>query len=282
VRNRTRRSGCWRGRRPRTRVGARKVDLLPLPGRGVGAGVAASRGGHVVPVAAVRDLPVPRRGRRQQPRPRPSAASGRPSPPLSPRCRPPSPAPRSRRARRPSPPDSSALLSAAADAPRLRHLHTVSLFSSSAASLSKLAADARLLATPATTASASSGGWRWRSASAIWARCPRPCSSSPARRRPSTTDGTSTASAATVSLTSAPLLPASHPSPRRRPPSSPPTRATARPSCSPRVAMETVSPPRPRRSGAPPATSVPPTGVVRRKVTTTQRPTNPGVQSHQR
>jgi len=47
-----------------------------------------------------------------------------------------------------------ALLSAAADAPRLGHLHTVSLLSSTAASLSQLAADARLLATPAPPASA--------------------------------------------------------------------------------------------------------------------------------
>jgi hypothetical protein len=47
------------------------VDLLPLPGLGgrrrgrggAGAGAAAARGGRVVPVAAVRDLPVPRRGR---------------------------------------------------------------------------------------------------------------------------------------------------------------------------------------------------------------------------
>jgi len=42
-----------------------------------------------------------------------------------------------------------ALLSAASDTPRLGHLHTVSLLSSSAASLSQLAADARLLATSA-------------------------------------------------------------------------------------------------------------------------------------
>ncbi|KAG2562178.1 uncharacterized protein LOC120644453 [Panicum virgatum] len=47
-----------------------------------------------------------------------------------------------------------ALLSAASDTPRLGHLHTVSLLSSSAASLSQLAADARLLATPAPPASA--------------------------------------------------------------------------------------------------------------------------------
>ncbi|CAN6363020.1 unnamed protein product [Urochloa humidicola] len=42
----------------------------------------------------------------------------------------------------------AALLSAADDAPRLGHLHTVSLLSSSSASLSQLAADARLLAAP--------------------------------------------------------------------------------------------------------------------------------------
>jgi hypothetical protein len=42
----------------------------------------------------------------------------------------------------------TALLSAATDAPRLGHLHTVSLLSSSAASLAQLAADARLLAAP--------------------------------------------------------------------------------------------------------------------------------------
>ena len=47
-----------------------------------------------------------------------------------------------------------ALLSAASDTPRLGHLHTVSLLSSSAASLSQLAADARLLATPSPPASA--------------------------------------------------------------------------------------------------------------------------------
>ena len=47
-----------------------------------------------------------------------------------------------------------ALLSAAADAPRLGHLHTVSLLSSTAASMSQLAADARLLATPAPPAAA--------------------------------------------------------------------------------------------------------------------------------
>ena len=47
-----------------------------------------------------------------------------------------------------------ALLSAAADAPRLGHLHTVSLLSSTAASLSQLATDARLLATPAPPAAA--------------------------------------------------------------------------------------------------------------------------------
>ncbi|RLM58752.1 hypothetical protein C2845_PM18G07840 [Panicum miliaceum] len=51
-----------------------------------------------------------------------------------------------------------ALMSAAADAPRLGHLHTVSLLSSSAASLSQLAADARLLATPAAPASAAAAG----------------------------------------------------------------------------------------------------------------------------
>lgn len=53
-----------------------------------------------------------------------------------------------------------ALLSAATDAPRLGHLHTVSLLSSSAASLAQLAADARLLAAPAPSASeaTSTGG----------------------------------------------------------------------------------------------------------------------------
>jgi hypothetical protein len=42
-------------------------------------------------------------------------------------------------------------VSAAGDAPRLGHLHTVSLLSSTAATLSQLAADARLLAAPATS-----------------------------------------------------------------------------------------------------------------------------------
>jgi len=51
-----------------------------------------------------------------------------------------------------------ALLSAAADAPRLGHLHTVSLLSSAAASLSQLAADARLLAMPAPPAAAADSG----------------------------------------------------------------------------------------------------------------------------
>jgi hypothetical protein len=46
-----------------------------------------------------------------------------------------------------------ALLSVAGDAPRLGHLHTVSLLSSTAASLSQHAADARLLAAPAPAAS---------------------------------------------------------------------------------------------------------------------------------
>jgi hypothetical protein len=42
-------------------------------------------------------------------------------------------------------------VSAAGDAPRLGHLHTISLLSSTAATLSQLAADARLLAAPATS-----------------------------------------------------------------------------------------------------------------------------------
>ncbi|KAF8652247.1 hypothetical protein HU200_062883 [Digitaria exilis] len=55
----------------------------------------------------------------------------------------------------------AALLSAATDAPRLGHLHTVSLLSSSAASLAQLAADARLLAAPpapSASADATAGG----------------------------------------------------------------------------------------------------------------------------
>ncbi|XP_062181789.1 uncharacterized protein LOC133886078 [Phragmites australis] len=52
----------------------------------------------------------------------------------------------------------SALLSVAGDAPRLGRLHTVSLLSSAATSLSQLAADARLLAAPALSSGAGGGG----------------------------------------------------------------------------------------------------------------------------
>jgi hypothetical protein len=52
----------------------------------------------------------------------------------------------------------TALLSVAGEQTRLGHLHTVSLLSSSAASLAQLAADARLLATPAPSTVAGAGG----------------------------------------------------------------------------------------------------------------------------
>lgn len=63
-----------------------------------------------------------------------------------------------------------ALMSAATDAPRLGHLHTVSLLSSSAASLAQLAADARLLATPAPPPSAAAGAGADSGADALISR----------------------------------------------------------------------------------------------------------------
>ncbi|KAL6659857.1 hypothetical protein ACP70R_002686 [Stipagrostis hirtigluma subsp. patula] len=64
----------------------------------------------------------------------------------------------------------SALLSVAGDAPQLGHLHTVSLLSSSAASLSQLAADARLLAAPASGGGGGGGGGEGDGADALISR----------------------------------------------------------------------------------------------------------------